>query len=123
MPQLSRREFTVSVLGAAAAAAARVESAGAVRQPRAQVPAASRSSDALAALTLAEASARIRAGSVTSADLVNACLTRIEIYNPKINAFITVTREAALADSRARDGEQRAGKVRGPLHGIPTACK
>jgi aspartyl-tRNA(Asn)/glutamyl-tRNA(Gln) amidotransferase subunit A len=121
MAQLSRREFTVSVL--AAAAAARVDAVASIGQLRAQAPAASRSSDALAALTLADASARIRAGSVTSTDLVNACLARIEIYNPKINAFITVTRDAALADARARDAEQRAGKLRGPLHGIPIALK
>jgi aspartyl-tRNA(Asn)/glutamyl-tRNA(Gln) amidotransferase subunit A len=121
MAQLSRREFTVSVL--AAAAAARVDAVASIGQLRAQAPAASRSSDALAALTLADAAARIRAGSVTSTDLVNACLARIEIYNPKINAFITVTRDAALADARARDAEQRAGKLRGPLHGIPIALK
>ena len=68
-------------------------------------------------------SARIKAGSVTSAELVNACLARIDIYNPKINAFITVTRDAAIAQARALDAEQRAGRSRGPLHGIPIALK
>src|SRR5262249_18314283 len=79
--------------------------------------------DSLAALTLADASARIKAGTVTSTDLVTACLARIETYNPKINAFITVTREAALAQARTLDAEQRAGRLRGPLHAIPTAPK
>jgi aspartyl-tRNA(Asn)/glutamyl-tRNA(Gln) amidotransferase subunit A len=79
--------------------------------------------DALAGLTLAEASARLRAGSVTSVDLVNACLARIDIYNPKVNAFITVMREQALAVAKALDAEQRAGTLRGPLHGIPIALK
>src|SRR5437870_3163128 len=114
MTRLSRRAFNASLLGAAAAAA----------RPIAAMPQQTRSaSDAPPALTLAEASARIKAGTVTSTALVNACLARIEIYNPKINAFITVTREQALARARALDAEQRAGKVRGPLHGIPIALK
>ncbi|MSO53349.1 MAG: hypothetical protein CK533_08985 [Acidobacterium sp.] len=56
-------------------------------------------------------------------ELVNACLGRIDVYNPKVNAFITVMREAALAQARTLDEEQRAGKLRGPLHGIPIALK
>ena len=84
---------------------------------------ATAASDALAALTLADASARIRAGTVTSTELVNACLARIDIYNPKVNAFITVTRDAALAQAKILDAEQRAGRLRGPLHGIPIALK
>jgi aspartyl-tRNA(Asn)/glutamyl-tRNA(Gln) amidotransferase subunit A len=60
---------------------------------------------------------------VTSVALVNACLGRIDVYQPKLNAFITVMREQALARARVLDDEQRAGKVRGPLHGIPIALK
>src|SRR5262245_36574576 len=124
MTRLSRREFTVTVLGAAAAATR------AVADPQQQggggtaSPALSRSdANALAGLTLAEASARIKTGAVTSTALVTACLARIDIYNPKINAFITVTREQALAQATALDAEQRAGRLRGPLHGIPIALK
>src|SRR5437870_1326631 len=114
MTRLSRRAFNASLLGAAAAAA----------RPIAAMPQQTRSaSDAPPALTLAEASARIKAGTVTSTALVNACLARIEIYNPKVNAFITVTREQALAQAKALDVEQRAGRLRGPLHGIPIALK
>ena len=78
---------------------------------------------ALAAISLSEASARIQARSVTAVELVNACLGRIDVYNPKVNAFITVMREAALAQARTLDAEQRDGKLRGPLHGIPIALK
>jgi aspartyl-tRNA(Asn)/glutamyl-tRNA(Gln) amidotransferase subunit A len=121
---LSRRQFTISVLGAAAAAArvahAATPQTGGRPAPR---PSAAGGSDALAELTLAEASARLQAGTVTSVDLVNACLARIDVYNPKVNAFITVTREPALAQARVLDAERRAGKVRGPLHGIPIALK
>ena len=92
MPALSRREFGLSLAGAAA------------------LFAQTRPED-LAALTLTEASARIRAGSVTSAERVEACLARIKIYNPKLNAFITVLGEQALAHARQRDAEQKAGKA------------
>jgi len=79
--------------------------------------------DPLAGLTLAEAAARLAAGRTTSAELVSACLSRIDVYNPKINAFITILREQALAQAKALDAERRAGRVRGPLHGIPIALK
>jgi aspartyl-tRNA(Asn)/glutamyl-tRNA(Gln) amidotransferase subunit A len=50
-------------------------------------------------------------------------LARIETYNPKLNAFITVVRVQALAQARELEAEQRAGKIRSPLHGIPIALK
>jgi aspartyl-tRNA(Asn)/glutamyl-tRNA(Gln) amidotransferase subunit A len=121
---LSRREFTASVLGATVAAT-RIAQAGGTQTGggSAAKTAVAAGSDVLAGLTLAEASERLRAGTVTSVDLVNACLARIDVYNPKINAFITVTRDRALAQAKALDAEQRAGKVRGPLHGIPIGLK
>jgi aspartyl-tRNA(Asn)/glutamyl-tRNA(Gln) amidotransferase subunit A len=77
----------------------------------------------VAALSLTEASARIRARSVTPTELTEACLARIETYNPKLNAFITVMREQALSQARELEAEQRSGKLRSPLHGIPIALK
>jgi aspartyl-tRNA(Asn)/glutamyl-tRNA(Gln) amidotransferase subunit A len=115
---LSRRDFTASLIGTVV-----IPPVARAAQPPVAAPARAASSEALAALTLTEASSRLRAGTVTSVDLVNACLARIDIYNPKVNAFITVTREQALAQAKALDAEQRAGKVRGPLHGIPIALK
>jgi aspartyl-tRNA(Asn)/glutamyl-tRNA(Gln) amidotransferase subunit A len=122
MAILSRREFTMSVLGAAATAA-RSGAAPLAQTSRLAAAAPAAAPEALAALTLAEASSRIRAGTVTSIELVQACLARIDVYNPKVNAFITVMRDAALAQAKALDAEQRAGKLRGPLHGIPIALK
>jgi aspartyl-tRNA(Asn)/glutamyl-tRNA(Gln) amidotransferase subunit A len=81
------------------------------------------SADELASLTLAEAAAQVRAGKVTSLELTEACLARIEIYNPKLDAFITVMKQQALAQARQLDAEQKAGKLRGPLHGVPIALK
>jgi aspartyl-tRNA(Asn)/glutamyl-tRNA(Gln) amidotransferase subunit A len=55
--------------------------------------------------------------------LVKACLTRIEKYNPQLNAFVTVMDDRALEQARELDAEQHAGKLRGPLHGIPIGLK
>ena len=103
MPHITRRGFAVSLAGALAA--------------RGQA------SDSLTGLSLTEASARIRSRAVTPTQLTEACLARIETYNPKLNAFITVLRAQAMAQARELEAEQRAGKLRGPLHGIPIALK
>ena len=66
---------------------------------------------------------RLRAGEVSSAELVAESLKRIEELNPKLNAFLTVTGEAARKRAAALDAELKAGKDRGPLHGIPIALK
>ena len=100
---ITRRGFTLSVIGAVAAFAD--------------------SSEDLSRLTLAEASARIRARTLTPTQLTEACLARIQTYNPKLNAFITVLREQAMAQAREMEAEQRAGRFRSPLHGIPIALK
>ena len=113
MPTLTRRAFTTSLVAGAAL------SHGA-RRAQAQPPPVP--SD-LTTLSLTDASALVRARRVSSVDLTTACLSRIDTYIPKLNAFITVTRELALARARALDAELRSGTVRGPLHGVPIALK
>ncbi len=111
---MSRREFTVQAATLAAAGTfLRSAFAMSVDKP----------ANALTSLTLAEASAKIRTGTVTSVQLTEACLARIAIYAPKLDCFITVMREKALAQAQALDAEEKAGKFRGPLHGIPIALK
>ncbi|MBM4372129.1 MAG: amidase [Deltaproteobacteria bacterium] len=64
----------------------------------------------------------LAAGTVTSRELVEAYLTRIALYEERYNATIAVNpRALALADSL--DAERAAGRVKGPLHGIPVALK
>ncbi len=77
----------------------------------------------LAGLTLREASEQIRAKKVSPIELTQACLDRIQTFNPKIDAWITVMREQALAQARVLEKEQAAGRFRGPLHGIPIGLK
>ncbi len=59
---------------------------------------------------------------VTSHELVLQSLVRIATYEDKLHAALTVNPEA-LKEADERDRERAAGKVRGPLHGIPVALK
>jgi aspartyl-tRNA(Asn)/glutamyl-tRNA(Gln) amidotransferase subunit A len=77
----------------------------------------------LAGLTIKKASGLLRRKTASPVDLTEACLKRIERYNATVNAFITVTRDQALTAAREMADEQRRGKWRGPLHGIPIALK
>ncbi|HEV2201939.1 MAG TPA: amidase [Bryobacteraceae bacterium] len=77
----------------------------------------------LADLTLKKASELLRTKAASPVELTQACLKRIESYNRPLNAFITITSEQALAAAREAEAEQRRGKWRGPLHGIPIALK
>ncbi|HVB39062.1 MAG TPA: amidase [Vicinamibacterales bacterium] len=70
-----------------------------------------------------ELAALIRSRQVSPVEVVQAFLDRIDALNPKVNAFITVTRDQALQAARQAETEIRAGKYRGPLHGIPYAPK
>lgn len=56
-------------------------------------------------------------------DLLQRCLDRIETVQPRINAFVEVYAETALAAAHAAQREIDAGHWRGPLHGIPVALK
>ena len=111
---LSRREFAALAGGAFAAQTLLGGWPALAEEPK---------GDGLAALTLAEVSAMIHAGKVTPTELTMACLDRIAIYAPKLDCFITVMRDKALAQAALLDAEQKAGNFRGPLHGIPIALK
>src|SRR5712691_8472750 len=61
-------------------------------------------------------------GRVTSRELVQQYLTRIALYDKKLNAVMTVNPNV-LREAEERDKERAQGKLRGPLHGIPIALK
>lgn len=67
--------------------------------------------------------AAMAAGTLTSVGLVQRCLARIREVDGKVQAWIHVLEDEALAAARGCDAERAAGKVRGPLHGIPVAIK
>lgn len=65
----------------------------------------------------------LRAGSVTSRELVEQTLQRIEKLNPILNCFASVDHEGARSAAGDLDQELTTGADRGPLHGIPVAIK
>src|SRR5262245_24692785 len=85
-------------------------------------PLSSQGSD-LTRLTIREAADLVRRKKLSPIDLTTACLQRIERLNPTLNAFITVTSEAAMSQAREAEAEIQRGKWRGPLHGIPIGLK
>lgn len=74
-------------------------------------------------LTVTEATARLAAGSITSLELTEACLSRIEELEPLINAFTWVGREEAITAAKESDKRRKAGKTKGKLDGIPYNLK
>jgi len=75
--------------------------------------------------SIAELQAEMTAGRVTAEQLTQDYLARIaeiDRAGPKLNAVLEINPDA-LAIARERDAERRAGKVRGPLHGIPFLVK
>src|SRR6516164_7028754 len=65
----------------------------------------------------------IRAERLSPVALTEAYLERLEKLGPKLGAVVTITREQALKEARAAEHEIRAGRYRGPLHGIPYGAK
>ena len=74
-------------------------------------------------LNLADLSRLIAARELSSSVAVRAALTRLELLNDKLNAFITVLPEQALADAKKADEEIARGHYRSPLHGVPVSIK
>jgi len=75
--------------------------------------------------TIADLDAAMASGKVTSEQIVSAYLKRIDAYDkkgPAINAVITLNPKA-LEQAKVLDAERKAGKVRGPLHGVPIVLK
>src|SRR5262245_6848579 len=76
-----------------------------------------------APMTIEEFGRQLRAGKTTSLEVTEACLRRIASDESRLNAFILVMADQALADARRADRELTAGVDRGPLHGVPISIK
>jgi aspartyl-tRNA(Asn)/glutamyl-tRNA(Gln) amidotransferase subunit A len=72
---------------------------------------------------LSEVADAIGAGRISSVQATEACLARIEAWQPRTNAFLRLHKEKALQRAHAMDKELTRGKRRGPLHGVPMAHK
>lgn len=62
---------------------------------------------------------RIRARKISPVELTQSYLERSKRLGPRLNAYVTITEDLALAQARATEKEIAAGHYRGPLHGIP----
>ena len=78
---------------------------------------------ALTSLTAHELGARYRSGETTPSQAATEHLARIESLDPRVRAFLTVTREDALRRAAEADARFRTGTPRGPLDGVPIALK
>ena len=73
-------------------------------------------------LTIEEASTKLKAGEITSIELVNACIDRIEKAEPQIKACLTITKEQALEAAKLADEKRKNGSS-DTLLGIPYLAK
>lgn len=74
-------------------------------------------------LGAAELAARIAVGQLTSQQVVEAFISRIETVNPLVNAVCVPLFAQARAEAQAKDEAQRRGEPLGPLHGVPVTIK
>ncbi len=120
----------VRLAAAGAAVAIGLTVAPSVAAPAAPRPVGSPAADCRARIagldlqtaTVEQLQAAMRAGRLTSRSLTSAYIKRIRAYDKQTNS-IRVLSPRALADAGRLDRERRAGKVRGPLHGIPVLLK
>ena len=73
--------------------------------------------------TAAALADRLAAGDVTSVELTEAHLERIDAVDGAVHAFLHVDRDGALAEAADSDARRARGEARGPLDGVPVAVK
>jgi aspartyl-tRNA(Asn)/glutamyl-tRNA(Gln) amidotransferase subunit A len=74
-------------------------------------------------LRIVELAGRLERREISPVELVEDCISRINQINTKLNAFVTITTDSARRAAKIAEDEIRAGKYRGPLHGIPIGIK
>ena len=73
--------------------------------------------------SLADVAKLIAARELLSIDLTQQLLDRIAAVDGRLQSYVTVMTDRAIASARRADAEIRAGRYRGPLHGVPIAVK
>ncbi|HEV8716129.1 MAG TPA: amidase [Candidatus Binatia bacterium] len=118
----SRRGFLALLGGGVAATLAACEST--VPPPSSpQTTATSAKSTELIYTSATRLAQAIRKKKVSSEEVVNAYLQRIEAINPKLNAIVQLTADTARAQAREADESLAQGKIKGQLHGVPVTIK
>jgi aspartyl-tRNA(Asn)/glutamyl-tRNA(Gln) amidotransferase subunit A len=72
---------------------------------------------------IAELQRDVRSGALSASALVERCLARIDAVDPAVQAWRYVAHDSARAEADLLDREAKAGRFRGPLHGIPVGIK
>src|SRR5712672_222224 len=112
------RDFlgTVAFVGAAATAARRTSLINSAE-------AATATSDDITSASASELADAIRSKKLSSRMIVEAHLERIAKVNPKLNAVVQLTAEAARKEADEADAALARGEIKGPLHGVPITIK
>ena len=79
--------------------------------------------DTILSMSIAELSSALQQGSLTSRQITEAYLARIDAVEDRVGAYITVTAEEALKQADAADARRKAGEKVSPLNGVPVAVK
>ncbi|MBD3629722.1 amidase [Cyclobacterium sp.] len=79
--------------------------------------------DELLYMSATKVAEMIRNKEISSQEVVESCLARIDEVNPQINAVVQLARERALLEAKAADEAVKAGKTLGLLHGVPMTIK
>ncbi len=114
---ISRRDL-LGVLGGAAILPGRKDWWAHVRAPPLPLR-----QDSLHYMPLSEVARLIETGAVSPVEVTQQILDRIGAIDGTLQSYVTVTAELALASARAAEAEIRAGRYRGPLHGMPIGVK
>jgi len=88
-----------------------------------QIAAIPADTDSIAFASVKEQARWMTSGQISSRELTDIYLERIERYGPRLECFVTVTADLARAQADQADRERATGEVRGPLHGIPYGVK
>jgi Asp-tRNA(Asn)/Glu-tRNA(Gln) amidotransferase A subunit family amidase len=91
--------------------------------PKTSTAKAPSSLEELAFLPVTTLAPLVRSRAVSSTELTKMYLGRMKKYSPKLLCLITLTEELALRQAAEADSEIKAGRYRGPLHGIPFGVK
>src|SRR5438128_229796 len=83
----------------------------------------SKDSTVLMIPTVFDAAPQIRRGELDPVQLLEQCLERIDRHEPAVRAWVFVDRAGARVQAERRAAEAKAGRYRGPLHGIPVGVK
>lgn len=83
----------------------------------------SRAADQLWRWSATDMASAVATGVVSSREIVESCLERIDEVNPYLNALVEVRPEEALSLADEADRRRSAGEELGPLHGVPVSIK